>query len=264
MSPTVLQLTGPANVFEYSTLSGRTDCVASFFFDEIIHPPKNVAGKQCLVEAAYCNFETTRHLPATDTPNQIAYFGWNVNSLWSQIYTSPNAPMMTPALGSRDLNNDNYFRLGNRVVRINDGPFPIRFFCYQQDSKRRLTQGYYPSAKWYMDGTAPSYTSVTITAGTNDVLTLTRDGVTETITIPEGSYTTAASFASVVAPLMPSSYLLHTDANNTNTRLRITTNSDSKFVVGGTARTALGFNTTALEYNDYTNMTVVLHLTPIE
>lgn len=267
MTPTVLQFVGSANVNKYSTVTtvGQERCVSSFYLDEIIYPPKNVAGKQCLVEATYCNFETVKPLSSTDSANQRAYFGWNMNSLWSQLYNKSNAPMITPAFGVRDLATGLYYDLGPRVIQISDGPFPVRFTCYQQNPSRRLTTNYYPSDRYTALGTSP-YASVAIITGTNDTLII--DGTTITIpgtASPGTTYSSITAMYNVLNPLMPTGFILRTDGNTSNTRLGITRIGSTNFTIGGTARTTLGFSTgAAYEAADTTDITVVLNLTPIE
>ncbi len=259
MTPTVLQITGPATVNKFCTTAGLERCVSSFILDEIIYPPKNIAGKQCLVQATYCNFETVKPLNATEAANQQAYFAWNMNSLWSQMYTEPNFPMLTPALGVRDLANGLFYGMGTRVIRINDGPFPVKFVCYQQSQTRRLTQNYYPNDMYTALGPNP-YASVTITAGTNDTLTLDES----TVTIPAGTYANVGLLYNAMLPLMPRGFILRTDGNTSNTRLGIS-KVGSNFTIGGTARTALGLGTEGAPQDaDTTNITILLHITPIE
>lgn len=249
----------------YSTVSGKTQCVSAFTFDEIVDPPKNVAGKQCIVSAVYCGYETNKALTTANRINS-AYFGWNLNSLWSHLYSSPNTPFLQPALGARDLNADRYYELGPRLVRIPQGPFPIKFLCRQQNLDGQLTENFYDSDYNVIYATNP-YASVTITANTNDTIILTDGSKVDTITIPAGTYGTISSFVNAVSPLMPSPYILRTDGNSTSTRLMIAakTSSSGVFTTSGTAKTTLGlFTTSSVLLADYLTMTVVLHLTPVE
>jgi hypothetical protein len=265
MTPTVLQITGSANVDKFCTTLGRERCVTSFIMDEIIYPPKNIAGKQCLVEATYCNFETAKPLSATEAANQQVYFAWNVNSLWSQMYTEPNFPMLTPALGVRDLANGLFYKMGSRVVRINDGPFPVKFLCYQQQPSRYLTGSFYNYWNYdrYIVLGANPYVSVTIN-NTNNVLIVGGNSVT----IPDGTYGNIGLMVAALGPLLkPLGYTLTIDGNTQNTRLVISRKDvgTGGFDVGGTAQPALGFQTGASFANaDSTIMTVMLHITPIE
>jgi hypothetical protein len=142
MSPTILHMAGYATPTAFSQTTGKTTCVSSMTFDEVVDPPKNIAGKQCVVEAVYCNYETSKPLSTANRANQVAYFGWNLNSIWSHVYASINSPFLQPGLGVRDLEWGRFTSLGPRIVRIPHGPFPIRFLCRTQDLNNQLTEAY--------------------------------------------------------------------------------------------------------------------------
>lgn len=265
MSPTIMHMVGFGKPSQYSTISGKTNCVSGFTFDEIVNPPKNVAGKQCVVSAVYCNYETNKTLLAANRVN-TAYFGWNLNSLWSHLYSSPNTPFLQPALGARDLVQERYYDLGPRVIQMPNGPTPIRFLCRQQNLDGLLTESFYDYDCNVIYGSS-TYASVTITAGSNDTIVLTDGSKVDTITIPAGTYATISSFVNAVSPLMPSPYFLRIDGNSSYTRLMIAAKSTQSgiFTCSGTAKTALGlFTTASVLLADYITMTVVLHLTPVE
>ena len=83
MAPTVIHISDQAKVGEYCKTAGYDRTVASFILDKNLDPPKNIAGKQCLVETTYFNYESTKPLSQANAYGQSAYFGWNMNSLWS-------------------------------------------------------------------------------------------------------------------------------------------------------------------------------------
>lgn len=265
MSHTVLHITGLATPTAYSATTGKTGCVSSFSLDEIINPPKNVAGKQCLVTATYCNYETSKPL-AENNKLYSVYFGWNVNSPWSQVYTSPNMPFIQPALGVRDFSKDLYHSVGPRIVYIPDGPFPVKFICRQQNLNNTLTESYNTVSMWSATGSDP-FTKVVI-GSTNNTLTLTYNGTTTTITIPSTTYESIDQLYQALVSLVPSPYILRKDGNMSYTRLNILRAYESginAFTVGGTAVASLGFPATSSLYSkDFTIMTIMLNITPVE
>lgn len=267
MTPTIMHMVGYATPTEYSTQSGRTSWVSAFSFEEIVDPPKNIAGKQCVVNAVYCNYETSKRLSSSNIVN-TAYFAWNLNSLWSHLYSSPNTPFLQPALGARDLAVNKYYDLGPRLVRIPEGPFPVKFLCRQQNLDNPLTENYFNNQMASYGSS--TYASVTVTAGTNDELGIrTGEGVsapTTYITIPPGTYATISSFFNAVAPLIPFPYKLRVDGNNTNTRLVIAADANivPVFQIIGTAASAFGFFFNAVPAKDFIVATVVLHITPVQ
>lgn len=144
MAPTIMHMVGYAKPTAYASV---TNAVSACNFDEIVDPPKNVAGKECVVSAVYCNYETNKPLTTANAKN-TAYFGWNLNSVWSHLYSSPNTPFLQPALGARDLSVNKYYDLGPRLVRIPEGPFPLKFTCRQQNLDGQLTEAFVDATDW--------------------------------------------------------------------------------------------------------------------
>lgn len=264
MAPTTLHLVGFAKPASYSV--SKPNYVSSCTYEVNVDPPKNVAGKQCIMSAAYCNYETNKPLSSTNRANLTAFFTCNLNSMWSQLYSGTlTSPLLQPALGVRDLEFGLYEDLGPRIVRIPDGPFRLTFGCRGNNLDNPLTRGFIGEATNISYGTNP-YAAITV-SGTNNVLTLTpSDGGPVSVAIPQSAnaYSTASSMASAIQSVLPQGYGIRTDGNTTETRLTLTRN-DGGFSVGGTFATAAGFQGTSSVINpDYIVMTVVLHLSPVE
>lgn len=259
MTPTILHIAGFAKPASYSTVSTRPNYVSSMTMDQTIDPPKNIAGKECVVHATFCNYETNKSLSSANRANLSAFFSWNINSMWSQIYPGTlTSPLLQPALGVRDLEFGLYNDMGPRVVRIPHGPFPVRFLCRGNNLDNPLTRGFLPNDTNISVGTNP-YASLTLTTGNN---TLTLNGVD--VTIPIGTYSTITLMAAAIAPVLPSEYKIRIDGNTTDTRLMLTRDAGS-FTVTGTFASAAGFQGTSFPATaDYLVMTIALHLTPVE
>lgn len=261
MAPTVIHLVGYANPTSFS--STKQNYVSAISLDEIITPPKNVAGKQCIISAAYCNYESNKPLIGTARASLSAYFLWNMNSIWSQIYSSPQEAFLQPALGVRDLEFGQYVDLGPRIIRIPEGPFSVRFQCRGYNLDNPITRGFYKSDTNISYG-KNGYTSITV-SGTNNTLTLTPSGGSAiTLTIPAPSTTSITSMQEAIKSVLPSEYGIRIDGNTTDTRLTLTRDT-GPFTVGGTFATAAEFQATSSSLKaDYVLMSVILNITPIE
>lgn len=258
MTPTILHIVGLAKPASYST--SKANYVSSMTLEDTIDPPKHIAGKQCVVTATYCNYESNKPLSTAARANLSAFFTMNINSLWSQLYSTLTSPLLQPAIGVRDLEFGLYNDLGPRVVRIPHGPFPVRFLCRGNNLDNPLTRGFFANDTNIVLATNP-YASLTITAAIN---TLTLNGVDVSIPISATPYATVTAMADAIASVLPSGYKVRIDGNTTDTRLAITRDAGA-ITVSGTFATAAGFQSTStLVTADYLTMTVVLHLTPIE
>lgn len=127
MADCILQINATASSF--TKVDGST-AIKTCEVNEIVYPSKHIAGKNCLVQATFCNMLTDKPLAVLDRHDTFLHFDFSLNSIWSQIYNKTNFPQMQPVLGVKEMQYNKYASVGPRIVRIPDGPTSIKFRCF--------------------------------------------------------------------------------------------------------------------------------------
>ena len=127
MADCVIQINATASTTTH--VSGST-AIRACEVNEIIYPSKHIAGKNCLVQATFCNMLTDKPLAEANRLDTYLHFDFSLNSIWSQIYNKTNFPQLQPVLGVKELRYNRYQPTGPRIIRIPDGPTAIRFRCF--------------------------------------------------------------------------------------------------------------------------------------
>jgi hypothetical protein len=128
MADSILQINKHAS--SYTKVSEGNTAIVSCVVNEIIYPTKHIAGKNCLVQATFCNMITDKPLLDTLRNDVCIHFDISFNSIWSQVYNRTNFPQLQPAIGVKELGRNNFYSLGPRIVRIPDGPTSISIRCF--------------------------------------------------------------------------------------------------------------------------------------
>lgn len=127
MTHSVIEVAGTASKI---TRVAEGGLINSCELQEVIDFPKIIAGKQCLVEATFCNMYTSKPLADNEKVDVALHFDWSLNSTWSQVYDKSNFPQLQPSLGVRELRYQEFYSTGPRLCRLPEGPTPIRFRCF--------------------------------------------------------------------------------------------------------------------------------------
>lgn len=149
MTVALIQITGTMTIDQssvYKNAAGQyTSGPSAASYTILCDPPKNVAGKPCLLEALYINHGPTVTTGLVANNGSPISFVVEMTSIWSQFYSTPNNPQnkvingvlhytqgLTTAtdLGYTDAN---FVSFGPTIVQVPAGPFPLKIKCFRPD-----------------------------------------------------------------------------------------------------------------------------------
>lgn len=119
------------------------------YIEILCDPPKNIAGKTCMMEALYMNHGPTITTEMQSEISVAVAFSANINSIWSQIYKTANTPQSQIVNGILEMNPSqiavtpqdpmfnvtHYTSCGPTIVKIPPGPFRLRVSAYSPSGK---------------------------------------------------------------------------------------------------------------------------------